>query len=254
MMGRFYLDIEFTNGNYYLSDIIEIALLAEDSGYAFHSYVKLHYTIPKRVKLLTNIQDKTMNEIGLSFTKVIQELIEFIQHEQLHSLTNPIIIAHGGHLQDFPILLANCMKHRFVDYKTLEMCKYVDSMQVLQNQGYDKKPGLDALCVDLYVEKRMRHSALGDAELLKTVCNKQPLRQVLNQQQYGYTFTDILYHLNEKLPISIAQLYDIAVECSSYQDLESILYKYATKKTALNANQVCKVAYWYFRDRFIYTT
>ena len=75
MMGWFYLDIEFTNGNYYLSDIIEIALISEDSGYAFHSYVKLHYTIPKRVKLLTNIQDKTINEIGLSFTKVIQEVI-----------------------------------------------------------------------------------------------------------------------------------------------------------------------------------
>ena len=27
-MGRFYLDTEFTNGNYYLADIIKIALLS----------------------------------------------------------------------------------------------------------------------------------------------------------------------------------------------------------------------------------
>ena len=37
MLGRFYLDLEFTNGNYYLSDILEIALVAEESGNTFHS-------------------------------------------------------------------------------------------------------------------------------------------------------------------------------------------------------------------------
>ena len=35
----FYLDMEFTNGNYYLADILELALVAEESGYVFHSYV-----------------------------------------------------------------------------------------------------------------------------------------------------------------------------------------------------------------------
>ena len=93
-----------------------------------------------------------------------------------------------------------------------------------------KKPGLDALCIDLYVKKRKRHSALEDAELLRTICNKQPLKKVLNRQQYGYTFTDILHHLNEKLPISIPRVYDIAVKCSSHQDLESIFYKYVAKR------------------------
>ena len=71
-MGKFYLDMEFTNGNYYLSDILEIALIAEESVNAFHSYVSL----PKRVHKLTGI-------------------------------------AHGGYLHDFPILLANCMKHDY---------------------------------------------------------------------------------------------------------------------------------------------
>ena len=40
------MDLEFTNGNYYLADILEIALLLEESGYAFHSYVR--YTTPYR--------------------------------------------------------------------------------------------------------------------------------------------------------------------------------------------------------------
>ena len=49
-MGRFYLDMEFTNGNYYLADIIEIALVAEDIRNTFDSYMRIHYSIPKRMK------------------------------------------------------------------------------------------------------------------------------------------------------------------------------------------------------------
>ena len=48
IMGKFYLDLEFTNGNFYLSDIFDLVLLSEESGYAFHSYVKIHYSVPKR--------------------------------------------------------------------------------------------------------------------------------------------------------------------------------------------------------------
>ena len=46
-MGRFYLDMEFTNGNYYLVDILEIALLSEESGNVYHSYVKINYSVTK---------------------------------------------------------------------------------------------------------------------------------------------------------------------------------------------------------------
>ena len=38
-MGRFYLDMEFTNGNYYLTDILVIALVAEESGKIYHNYI-----------------------------------------------------------------------------------------------------------------------------------------------------------------------------------------------------------------------
>ena len=58
-----------------------------------------------------------------------------------------ILHVDGGYLNDFPILLANCMKHNY-DWTPLEGCMSVDSMRVLQNSGY-KRPGLDALCEDL---------------------------------------------------------------------------------------------------------
>ena len=40
-MGKLYLDLEFTNGNYYLADMLEIPLLSEEIGNVFHSYVKI---------------------------------------------------------------------------------------------------------------------------------------------------------------------------------------------------------------------
>ena len=164
-MGRFYLDMEFTNGNYYLADIIEIALVAEDSGYTFHSYVNIHYSIPRRVQELTTISNNIIRTIGLSFVDVMQGLVEFINQES-DSLP-PLIIAHGGYLHDFPILLANCMKHN-VDYTPLAMYTFVDSMQLLQDEGYTK-PGLDALCQHLQIDSK-RHSALKDAKVLKAKC------------------------------------------------------------------------------------
>ena len=59
-MGRFYLDMEFTNGNYYLMDILEIAVVAEESGNIYHRYVKIHHSVPKQVQLLTGITNRTI--------------------------------------------------------------------------------------------------------------------------------------------------------------------------------------------------
>ena len=50
-MGRFYLDMEFINGNYCLVDILEIALVTEESGNVYHSYVKINYSVPKKAQL-----------------------------------------------------------------------------------------------------------------------------------------------------------------------------------------------------------
>ena len=64
-MGRLYLDKEFTNGSYNLVDILEIALLAEETGNVYHSYVKINYSVPKQVWLLTGIKNRlTVRRLG----------------------------------------------------------------------------------------------------------------------------------------------------------------------------------------------
>ena len=160
-MGRFYLDVEYTNGNYYLADIIEIALVAEESGHVFHSFVKIHYSVPRRVQELTNITNNIVRTIGLPFSVVMNGFIDFLCREQAQSITKPMIVAHGGYLHDFPILLVNCMKNN-VDYTPLAKCTFIDSMQLMQDEGCSK-PGLDALCQRLHIDSA-RHSAHEDAE------------------------------------------------------------------------------------------
>ena len=139
------------------------------------------------------------------------------------------------------------MKHNCDKFGILAECMFVDSMHILQNGGYER-PGLDALCEELNI-KRNSHSALEEAYILKTVCNKKP---EMHDHPYGYTFGDIANRLNRKLPLPIRKLYSLATECASYQELECILFGYVKTKSALNLNQVCKIAHWYFKDCFIY--
>ena len=60
-------------------------------------------------------------------------LVEFIRREATEP---PIIITHGGYVHDFPILLASCMKHNYIDHAVLVELVYVDSMQNLMDAGY----------------------------------------------------------------------------------------------------------------------
>ena len=110
-MGQYFLDLEFTNGNYYLADIIELALLGEHSGNIFHSYVRIHYLIPTRVKELTNINDDLLATAGCSFKDTIASLSAFLHDEKKRSDTQPINIAHAGFSFDFPITLSNIKSH-----------------------------------------------------------------------------------------------------------------------------------------------
>jgi len=240
------MDLEFTDGNFYMADIIEIAVIAEESGNVFHMYVRIHYSIPKHVQDLTRINDKILNNLGCLFTDVMISMIDFIQSEQTLSDTDPIIVAHGGYYNDFPILLANCMKHGFDNYGILKNCLFVDSVDLFKDDGYER-PGLDNLCREFKM-KREFHSALEDALILKRiVCDK---RSELNL--YTYTFKDIENFLIMKLPISIERVYNLARKSLSYRELSSILFQHVKKKTALNKKQYFKIAYYYFIDRYIF--
>ena len=85
-MRRFYLDMDFTNGNYYLVDILEITVLAEESGNVYHSYVKISYSVPKQVQLLTGITNRTIETHGVPFREVMDELVSFDAKQRNHRL------------------------------------------------------------------------------------------------------------------------------------------------------------------------
>ena len=106
--------------------------MAEESGKIYHWYVKLHYTVPKQVQLLTGITKRTIETHGIPFRDVIDGLVAFIRREA----TQPaIIIARGGYVHDFPTLLASCMKHNYSEFAVLAELVYVDSMQNLKDAG-----------------------------------------------------------------------------------------------------------------------
>ena len=74
-MGRFYLDLEFTNGNYYLADVIEMGMVAEYTNHEFHQFVKINYPLPYVVKQLTCITDEKLHANGCSFKDTMQALV-----------------------------------------------------------------------------------------------------------------------------------------------------------------------------------
>ena len=176
-------------------------------------------------------------------------LVEFLHREQAQSKTIRSNIAHGGFLNNFPILLANCIKHSSDNYSILENCMYVDSMLMFRNAGY-AKTGLDALCQEFNIAMEVRdyHSALHDAEKLIAICMRRV--DVLLLLDHSLSFNNILLHLNEKLPTPIWRVFNLARECSSRTELEYKLYEF--RKSALNHKQVCKIAYWYLKDRYLY--
>ena len=231
-MGRFYLDMEFTNRNYYLTDILEIALVAEESGNIYHRYVKIHFSVPKQMQLLTGVANITSETHGVPFRDVMDGHVAFIRSEA----TEPaIIIAHRGYVHDFPILIASYMKHNYSNFGVLAELVYVDSMQNLKDAG-NGRSGLDALCEELKIERR-GHSALDDAKILQTVCTMKS--EEMLQNPYGYTFIDIISYLNAKLPIPLQRVYGLA-------------NRYVRPKTGLNMKQVYKIAYFYLRDRSLH--
>ena len=114
-----------------------------------------------------------------------------------------VIIAHGGYLCDFPILLANLIKYG-VDYSVLKHCKFVDSMKLIKEVGV-QRPGLDSLRIRTSGDMQ-RHSALNDARLLMKICHQ--FGDVMSSSSVLHSdLSDVLHFLQKKLPISISDLH-----------------------------------------------
>ena len=244
-MGVFFLDLEFVNGNFYLADIFEIALLSHNSKHLFHNYIKLHQPLPRYVQKLTHLNDEFLIENGTSFKKTMSNFIAFLQHEQTLDPTPLVIVAHGGFFSDFPILLSNCFKYNFKNINILKECTFIDSMFTFKNAGW-VQPGLDALCKENNLS-RSGHSAVNDVYLLKTVFSKFP-----ELSSYRYSFLEILLFTNEKMPLSFQTIITMARESKSILELKAKLIQNSKRKSALNHMQAEKISTYFFERRMLF--
>ena len=94
------------------------------SGNIYYRYAKIHYSVPKQVQMLTGITNRTIETHGVPFRDVMDGLVALIRREAMEPA---IIIAHGGYVHDFPIILASCMKHHYSDFAVLAELVYIDS-------------------------------------------------------------------------------------------------------------------------------
>ncbi len=98
---------------------------------------------------------------GVPFTDMLGELLDFVKKET----STPTLVAHGGYLNDFPLLFANCMKHNIDIATVFENYTFIVTVKVLNEWGGCKKPGLQSIANADY----NHHNALADAEMLMNV-------------------------------------------------------------------------------------
>ena len=221
-----YIDLEYTNGNFYLGDVIEIAATGGESGWIFRKYINIGYKLSPLINGLTGITDEKLHPSGVSFNEAFEGLSSFIRQEQRGSNTELTLISHGGTHGEFSILLANCMK-KDIDYDFLRECIFIDSAEAFKNNGYSK-PGLDTLCRLNNIVNVARHSAADDANVLKLLCSTHPS---IFGKCHTLSFTDVLGYLLWRLPIPISIL-RVTVEYVSERQLVNILRKFQRDRTA----------------------
>ena len=210
-MDCYFLSISFANNSCSLetvarcveedvecSDIIEMAMVAAVTDHEFHRFIKISYPVHANVQQVTGITTNMLNAEGCSFKDAMQAFLDFIYNEtnELNPSTGiPTIIAHGGYEHVFPVLLANCMKHKFQDSKynrnVLQHCTFVDSRKLLNSMGYRSADNFSKLCSDMDLTRSDYKVALDDARLLKTIFQKLLHNASWDPLYYSYSFADI---------------------------------------------------------------
>ena len=237
--GRFFLDTEYTNGNYYMGDIFEITIISEDTCRVFHKYIKIPYRLSNNVmNICSNVTNKTLQQKAVPFSYMLKMMLKFIHSET----TTPTLIAHGGFLWDFPLLMINCMKYNVDVVMIFTQYSFIDSMKMLQENGY-YKPGLETIS-----RVTSQHNALEDTKVLLKVFTKQsPFSEILNEYKKVYSLKDILHFVKTKLPVSITRIYKLVSSCRCHQELLTILNQYVQERTALNKKQVVKIVNYCYK-------
>ena len=127
-----YLDLEYSNGNLYVGDIIEIAAIGGESGWIYHT-CQYRSEITAICYIFTGIIDETLRTFGVSFKDAFKGLSDFIRQELESNPSALTLISHGGIL----LLLTNYMKND-VDYGFLTTATFVDSVKAFKDSGYYK--------------------------------------------------------------------------------------------------------------------
>ena len=241
-MNVFFLDTEFSNGNFYLGDIFEIALISERSGNVFHSFIKIPYPLDNYIKFMCNVTDDLLQRDGSSFKKTFDDMINFINADVEGTGGSPttiIIAAHGGFSFDFPLLVTNCFKNK-CNIGAMSDYQFIDTLQILQKEKGSKFYNIDTLSLKGLADKVLGnttptlHSAVADATTLKKIYQHNPYKNILSENITNtFTLESIHEHLTRKMPLTIEEVCKLSTSVSSAVRLTLLLYQHVQTKTAL---------------------
>ena len=241
-MGVFYIDTEYSNGNFYIGDIFELSLLSERSGRIFHRYINISGTLPRFVQQFCNVRMQTIRRYGQPFETVLDQMFQFIESERDDGGDVVALIGHGATRTDFPLIIVNCMRCKNADLllQRMKTYRFVDSVNELQIRGYERT-SLDHLNGGV---PRATHSATNDVKILQNIVKEYAI-DISNFLSYD----TVLYNLNEKLPISISDLHKLTSVTTSRAHLESMLKPLARNRTALSNKQLGKIVNKYYYNK-----
>ena len=258
-MNRFFLDTEYTNGNFYIGDIFDLALIAEKSGHIFHTLIKVSAPLDNYIKFMCSITDEKLKKEGVTFKHAFEAMIAFISAEKEKDDGEPVtIMAHGGFMSDFPLLVINCLKNK-CDISSMSSYRFVDTVKILQQEAeVDTKLSLQ--CSLQSLSKKVFgesvhpsiHSASNDVIMLKNIFQYHPYRKILLKNMNNtYNINTIIWHLNAKMPISIVNIYNWYQNVSSLHHLVLLLSTHiGNQKSSLNSTTVNKVALYFYKYYF----
>ena len=273
-MNLFYLDTEYSHGNFYLGDIFDLTLIAVKSGNVFHTLITIPTPLDNYIKFMCNITDSKLQREGLTFEEAFKSMIAFVNFEvEEEDVVEVTIMAHSGYLADFPLLITNCIKNK-CDTAAMINYRFVDTLQILQKEAeddtlnsvfslgtYNNIPhslSLKSLAKQVLGHKIQLplHNSYNDAKTLMQVFEHEPYRSILmhniNNKINTYNVNSIQEYLNVKMPMSIDTMYKLSTRAKSPHQLALLLSTHVREKTALNDKSLPNIAFYYlcFKHRY----
>ena len=269
VMNLFYLDTEYSHGNYYLGDIFDLTLIAATSGHVFHTLITIPTPLDNYVKFMCDMSDAKLQTEGVPFRDAFTAMIRFINCEVEDEIAEEVVVtimSHSGYLSDFPLLVTNCIKNA-CDTTAMDKYRFVDTLQLLQKDVEQethntsnslgtclntqhalslKALAKQVLGIDIH---QPVHASHNDADILMRVFALEPYRSILldNINKQSYTLNAIQEYLQAKMPLTITTMYRLASRAKSAVQFELLLNGHIRgKKTALNKRCIGDIAHYYY--------